>query len=209
VIADVHTLRNGVAALVAADHDFERLYRRNGVPPLWKREPGYATLLLIILEQQVSLASARAAYARLETELGVVTPEAFLGLDDATLRAVGFSRQKAGYGRGLAAALLAGEVDLTRLADADDSTARAELMAIRGIGPWTADVYLLFVLGRQDAWPTGDRALQVSLGRLKAFDGVPDPATTDRVAEAWRPWRSVAARMLWHDYLGGPEYRER
>ena len=121
------------------------------------------------------------------------------------LRAIGFSGQKAGYCRGLAAGLLDGSVDLDHIGSLDDDEARRRLVAIRGIGPWTADVYLMFALGRIDTWPPGDRALLVSLGRAKALDHVPTSQSGVEMAEAWRPWRSVAARLLWHDYLGGPD----
>jgi DNA-3-methyladenine glycosylase II len=200
-----HRLRTGTEWLAGRDPDLARLVARNGVPPVWRREPGFATLVLIILEQQVSLASARAAFDRLQQALGEVEPEGFLALDDAELLAVGFSRQKAAYSRGLASGLLDGSIDLDALAALDDDEARSRLTGIRGVGPWTADVYLMFALGRIDTWPPGDRALLVSLGRAKGLDDVPTSATGIEMAEAWRPWRSVAARLLWHDYLGGPE----
>ncbi len=128
----------------------------------------FPPVVLIILEQQVSLASARAAFDRLQAALGDVEPAAFLSLDDAQLGAIGFSAQKAGYCRGLAAGVLDGSIDLDHIGLLDDDEARRRLVAIRGIGPWTADVYLMFALGRIDAWPPGDRALLVSLGRAKA-----------------------------------------
>jgi len=198
-------LRTGVEWLAARDADLARLVVRNGVPPLWRRKPGFATAVLIVLEQQVSLASARAAFDRLVGALGEVEPAGFLSLDDVELRAIGFSRQKAGYCRGLASGLLDGSIDLDALVSLDDDEARRRLIGIRGIGPWTADVYLMFALGRIDTWPPGDRALLVSLGRAKGLDDVPTSQVAVGMAEAWRPWRSVAARLLWHDYLGGPD----
>ena len=156
-----------------------------------------------ILEQQVSLASADAAYGRLEAAIGEVTPQGFLTLDDARLREIGFSRQKAGYGRGLAAGIIDGAVNLQELDSLSDNQVMEILEAIRGVGPWTANCYLLFVLRRADAWPPGDRALQVSMANVLSLDAVPDRDQADAIAEDWRPHRAVAARMLWHDYLGG------
>lgn len=140
---DTATLARGVRALARRDPDLARLARQHGPPPLWARPPGFATLVYIILEQQVSLASARAAFERLrQAGRGTVTPRLVLRLDDARLKAVGFSRQKAGYARALAQAVLARELDLPALAGLDDDTARAQLLRHKGIGPWTADIYL-------------------------------------------------------------------
>jgi DNA-3-methyladenine glycosylase II len=195
-------LAAAVDALAADDRRLAALVDRNGHPPLWERREGFATLVKMILEQQVSLASAAAAYRRLEQALGSVEPVGFLELSDATLRRIGFSRQKAGYCRGLATGLLDGRVELDPLGEFGDGEVRRRLVAIRGIGPWTADVYLMFALGRPDVWPPGDRALLVALGSM--LDRAP-LASDDAVeyAARWRPWRSVAARILWHDYLGG------
>lgn len=194
-------LRRGVAALAAADPRLAGLLRLNGIPPLWARAEGFPTLLKIILEQQVSLDSAAAAYANLEAELGTVDPTAFLGLDATTLRRIGFSRQKAGYGRLLAEGLLRGTIDLAGLRNLGDAAARAGLMKVKGVGPWTADVYLLFALNRPDVWPAGDRALVVSMAESLQLDAVPSYESAAAMADSWRPWRSVAARMLWHAYL--------
>ena len=154
----------------------------------------------------MSLASADAAYRRLEDAIEI-TPSTFLALDDAQLRQIGFSRQKAGYGRGLAEGLQAGSIDLQELDTLTDNEVMDTLLAIRGVGPWTASCYLLFVLGRPDAWPPGDRALQVSMATVFGMDEVPDRDAADAIAERWRPYRAVAARMLWHEYLGGGRIR--
>ncbi len=189
---------------LAARHSlFASLRARNGDPPAWRRRASFATMVLFILEQQVSLASARAAYLRLVDAIGEVTPQGFLRLDDAELRTVGFSRQKTGYTRGLARLLTEGELDLAALADRDDADATGALLAVLGVGPWTAACFLLFALGRPDAWPSGDRALYVSMRDVMALDDVPSPDEADDLAAAWAPLRAVAARMLWHDYLGG------
>lgn len=195
------TLRQGVAIVAQCDPDLAAILHRWGPPPLWAREPGFPALLLIILEQQVSLASARAAFNRLLAVATPLTPERFLTLDDDTLRAVGFSRQKAGYGRHLAQALISGEFDLAHLALLPDEEARAALVARKGIGPWTADIYLLMCLGRPDIWPVGDLGLLVAMQTVKRLAQRPTALEMVELAEPWRPWRAVAARLLWHHYL--------
>ncbi len=170
---------------------------------MWSRPPGFATMIRFILEQQVSLASADAAYTRLVDAVGEVTPATFLTLDDAALLAIGFSRQKAGYGRELAGGMENGSIDLQTLDAMADKDVMETLQEIRGIGPWTAGCYLLFVLRRNDAWPPGDRALHVAMADVLELDAVPDRAAAEEIAERWRPYRAVAARMLWHEYLGG------
>lgn len=168
---------------------------------MWEREPGYHTLLQIILEQQVSLASARAAYNRLVAATDPLTPERFLKLDDVALKAIGFSRQKIGYGRDLSRAIMQGHLDVEKLGGLDDDGVRSELVKIKGIGRWTADIYLLMALRRADIFPAGDLALQVALQNVQ---GLAKRPTTDELAvmsERWQPWRAVAARLLWHYYL--------
>jgi DNA-3-methyladenine glycosylase II len=187
--------------LAGRDATLAAALERNGPPPLWTRPPGFPTLLQIVLEQQVSLASARAAYDRLLLAADPLTPATFLGLDDATLIAIGFSRQKARYGRALARALEAGSLDLDAVAELADDEAMTELTALPGIGPWTASIYLLMALRRPDLWPAGDVALQSAAAEVLALPARPTPEELTILAEPWRPWRSVAARMLWHDYL--------
>ena len=187
--------------LAARDPDLAGIVARHGPPPLWDRDPGFATLLHIVLEQQVSLASARAAYDRLRAVAEPLTPDRFLQLADAELLAIGFSRQKARYGRALAEAVIAGELDLDGLAALDDDSVHAALQAVPGIGPWTSTVYLLMVLLRPDLWPVGDIALAQSVGQVKGLERRPGPGEMAELGEAWRPWRSVAARLFWHDYL--------
>lgn len=175
--------------------------RRIGPPPLWDRPPGFGTLLHIVLEQQVSLASARAAFDRLVLATDPLTPARFLGLTDPQLLSIGFSRQKAGYGRALAQALLDGTLDLEELARLDDEAAQRALETIPGIGRWTSTIYLLMVLGRPDVWPAGDMALAAAVAHAKGLPTRPAPDELALIGEAWRPWRSVAARLFWHDYL--------
>ena len=191
----------GLAVLRDADPDLAAAVETFGPPPLWTRPAGFATLVHIILEQQVSLASARAAFSRLERALPEMTVDAFLELSGDRLRKIGFSRQKAGYCRGLARAIVDGSLDLEALGPQADRTARATLMEIRGIGAWTADIYLLMALRRPDVWPSGDLALAVAAREVKRLRKRPDPERLRRLGAAWRPWRAIAARLLWHAYL--------
>ena len=197
------TLAIALADLTARDPRLARIVTEYGPPPLWAREPGFPTLVHIILEQQVSLASARAAFDRLLAIALPLTPERFLELDDATLKAAGFSRQKTRYGRELARAILSGELDLNALDALDDHAVHAELTTVVGIGRWTADIYLLMALRRPDAWPTGDLALTIAARHALGLAATPGAAELTAIGEAWRPWRAVAARMLWHFYLSG------
>ena len=194
-------LASAVEELSAIDPDLAAVVDRYGLPPLWARPPGFATLTFIILEQQVSLASARAAFERLTAATVRLTPTTFCRLDDGELLAIGFSRQKARYVRGLATEILAGHLDLDAVEWMDDEEARAALMAMVGIGPWTADIYLLLALGRPDVWPIGDLALVTAVREVKRLAARPSTDELVALAEPWRPWRSVAARLFWHDYL--------
>jgi DNA-3-methyladenine glycosylase II len=187
--------------LAAADPVLAHVVARWGPPPFWLHPEGFAGLVHAILAQQVSLESAVAAFARLERLLGAVEPESFLTLDHARLRELGFSRQKAEYGRGLAQSIVDGRLDLSALAAASDDEVRSSLVSFRGVGRWTADVYLLFALRRADAWPTGDLALAKSVQELWGLEPSATWAELDAWAGRWRPWRAVAARFLWHDYL--------
>ncbi|HET7727431.1 MAG TPA: hypothetical protein VFK54_08905 [Candidatus Limnocylindrales bacterium] len=202
------TLLVATEALRRRDPDLGAIVEQHGRPPLWSRPPGFATLLHIILEQQVSLASARAVVERLLARIGPPTPAAFLTLGDADLLAAGFSRQKARYGRLLAGAIDDGSFDLDGIASLPDDAARSALLAQTGIGPWTADIYLLMALGRPDVWPDGDLALLSSLAAVKSLPARPRVDEARRIAGSWRPWRSVAARLLWHDYLARRARRE-
>ena len=195
------TLTTAVDHLVASDTDFARVHDQFGPPPLLEREPSFVTLIHMILEQQVSLASAKAALDKLLLVATPLTPETFLALDDDALRAVGFSRQKTRYGRHLAQAILDETLELDGLQSLSDEEARAELCKLKGIGPWTADVYLLMVLRRPDVWPIGDRALVVAAREVKGLEVDPTPEEMEALGELWRPYRAVAARLLWHHYL--------
>ena len=194
-------LARGVRHLCKADTDFKSIVKDFGPPPMWAREEGFHTLIHIILEQQVSLASARAAYGRLLEIAFPLTPSSFLELDDATLKRAGFSRQKTAYGRNLAQAIVDNRLNLEDLGSLNDADVALELMKIKGIGRWTSDIYLLMVLRRPDVWPSGDLALAVAVQRLKRLEYRPTDEELTQMSHAWRPWRAVAARLLWHYYL--------
>ena len=195
------TLRKGVRELAKRDEDLARIASTYGPPPLWEREQGFHTLIHIILEQQVSLASAKAAYNRLEEAVNPLDPKNFLGLTDEELNQIGFSRQKTRYGRELANAILDGSLDLSSLGKLEDQEAKEQLMKVKGIGPWTADIYLLMALGRPDIWPKGDLALEAAIQRVKGWLRRPTPEEVKKMSDEWQPWRAVAARLLWHFYL--------
>ncbi len=190
-----------IAELARRDPALARIIHDHGHPPFWVRPPGFTTLVHIILEQQVSLASAQAALDKLLGLTSPLTPENFLAHSDETLRAAGFSRQKTRYCRLLASALLTGELNLDTLPTLPDEQAHTALTALTGIGAWTADIYLLMALRRPDTWPAGDLALQVAVQRIRNLPARPASPDMPALAENWRPWRAVAARILWHDYL--------
>ncbi len=194
-------LLRGVNELCARDADLANIVQRYGPPPMWGRRPGFATLSRIILEQQVSLASADATFARLRRGVGRVTASRVANSSPTKLRRLGLTRQKAGYCLDLARLVTDGDLDLRRLGSADDSTARETLLGIRGIGPWTADIYLLMALRRPNVWPDGDLALENVMRRVTRPRKRPTRDRARRIASHWAPWRSVAARLLWHYYL--------
>jgi DNA-3-methyladenine glycosylase II len=195
------TLAMGVRALVRQDPDFAALYRRNGLPPMWARRPGFSTLVHIVLEQQVSIAAARTLFRRVAAEIGGMTPERILDRGALGLHRLGITRQKAAYCHALAAAVQDGSLSLSRIARSDDIAGRASLLALHGIGPWSADIYYLMALRRPDVWPVGDLALAVALRDVKRLRKLPDVQRQLAMSDAWAPWRSVAARLLWHYYL--------
>jgi DNA-3-methyladenine glycosylase II len=200
LILDGAAFEAAVDRLTRADPDLARIVADHGPPPFWYRPPGFATLVLLVLEQQVSLASARATYDRLGAAVSI-TPAAVVATADGVMRGVGISRQKERYLRLLGVAILDGRLDLDLVGRLPDDEAKAALVAQIGIGSWTADAYLLAALGRPDIWPVGDRALRVAAAEVKGLPEIPGPIELTTLAEPWRPVRSVAARLLWHDYL--------
>ena len=194
------SLRKPLARLAEADADIARAYGHVGLPPKRSHDPSFAGLLRILVAQQISAAAARNITARLEAAARPLTPETFLALGDADVRAIGLSGQKVRYGRALANAIADGALDLAALEDTDDEAAISALVAIKGIGQWTAEIYLLFALRRPDIWPAGDLAIRSALQRLRGLAARPSIAEARDDAEGWRPHRSAAARFLWHYY---------
>jgi DNA-3-methyladenine glycosylase II len=191
----------GVQFLAERDAHLAEVVQKYGAPPLWVREPGFPTVVYIILEQQVSLASAKAAFGRLNAVVRPLTPRRFLKLTDDELLRIGFSRQKTLYTRLLAESLARGYFDLRTLHDLHDDAARKMLVAFKGIGTWTADIYLLSALRRPDIWPVGDLALATAVQEVKRLRQRPSPEKLERISTPWKPWRAVAARLFWHHYL--------
>lgn len=195
------TLAAGVAALARLDPDLAALAARNGPPPMWARRPGFPTLVHIVLEQQVSIVAAHTLFRRVSAALGGMTPERVAERGVHGLHRLGLTRQKASYCHALALAVLDGSLSLRGIARGEDAAGRAALLALRGIGPWSADIYYLMALRRPDVWPVGDLALAVALQEVKRLRRRPDAGRQLALSAAWSPWRSVAARLLWHYYL--------
>lgn len=195
--------------LAKSDKLLGSIHNTYGTPPLWARPTGFPTLLNIILEQQVSLASAKACFYKLTAYLGVVTPESFLTINDADLRSIGFSRQKTSYARHLAEAIAQRRFDLEGIHTLPDDDVKAELLKLKGVGVWTADVYLLMAMLRPDIMPRGDIALHAAYQKLTQADKRPGSDEFIEIAERWRPFRSVAARLLWHFYLSERQKHDR
>jgi len=196
------TLALAARELAARDKTLAAIHATYGDPPLWRRATGFQTLAHIILEQQVSLKSAKAMLNRLESAIQPFTPLRFIELGDDHLRRLGVTRQKSAYLIGLADSIVSGELSFTKLARMSDDEARLALTRLKGIGSWSADVYLLMAMRRADIWPSGDLALAVAMHELKGLQNRPRPMELERLAEEWRPHRAVAARMLWQYYLG-------
>ena len=194
------TIRQSMKALAAVERAFASVLELHGPPEPRKSEPGAHTLLRTIVGQQVSVAAARSMWAKLEAAYGSPPDlERILKASDEELRTAGISRQKAGYSRSLAELVLSGELDLANL-PADDEEAIALLTRIKGIGRWSAEIYLLFAEGRRDVWPAGDLAVQIAIGRLLGLDERPSEKHLRELGEAWRPHRGAAAVLAWHSY---------
>jgi DNA-3-methyladenine glycosylase II len=194
-------LNEGIDRLAQVDQDVARALVRVGYPAPRQREPGFATLLRIMVAQQLSTRSAAAIWVRLEAACApAVTAERYLALDEATFRTIGFSRQKMAHGRSLAEAVAAGELDLQALATMPEADAIAAISARRGFGRWSAEIYLLFALGRADIFPADDLGLQVGMQRLKRLEARPNRKAMDQLVEPWRPLRGCGAIFLWHYY---------
>ena len=187
--------------LATRDRALRKILITHGPPPMWERKPGFPTLIHIILEQQVSLASAAAVYRRLQESIVPFRPERFVEVGTVGLRSLGLTRQKSEYCLHLAQSIVDNRISLSRLARLEDELAKTSLLQLKGIGSWSADIYLLMALRRPDIWPSGDLALAMTVKRLRKLDYTPGVDELLRRSEKWRPFRSVAARMLWQSYL--------
>jgi DNA-3-methyladenine glycosylase II len=193
-------LKSSLDALVELEPAFASGLQRAGYPEPRIRERGYQTLLRTIVGQQVSVAAASSIWRKLEDRVGSgVAPEALLGAGEEALRGAGLSRQKMSYARSLAEQVASGRIDLAHLPE-DDEEAIAQLSSIKGIGRWSAEIYLLFAEGRPDVWPAGDLAVQIEIGKLLGLEERPSEKRTRALAEAWRPHRGAAAIFAWHHY---------
>jgi DNA-3-methyladenine glycosylase II len=200
MVTTAQQIRDSLDAIATIEPGFAAAIARVGYPEPRVRAPGYETLLRTIVGQQVSVAAAAAVWRKLEAELGEgCAPDALIARDFDALRVCGLSRQKQGYARSLADLVLSGALDLHSL-PADDEAAIAQLVKVKGIGRWSAEIYLLFAEGRADIWPAGDLAVQIEIGRLLSLPERPSEKATRSLAEAWRPHRGAAAIMAWHHY---------
>ncbi len=197
------SLNKAVHYLASVDKDLARLLNNEGVPPLWGRKPGFATLIRIILEQQVSLASGKAMFKKLQKHIIPFTPRRFHQLGIEYLKSLGVTRQKSAYLLNVANAIIGGNLNFRNLNKADDAIAKEMLMKIKGIGSWTADIYLLMALKRPDVFPSGDIAIVNTIKIIKRLKSHSSEEKIIKIAKGWKPYRSVAARMLWQHYLSG------
>lgn len=195
--------------LAANDADLAAIIHSHSYPPMWTRPNSFETLVHIILEQQVSLASALSALNKLREYVTELTPANILPLTDDEMRACYVSRQKAGYIRYLAQQLYSSELELDKLEHMTDDDVRAKLITLKGIGHWTIDVYLMFVLRRADIFPIGDLAAVNALKRVKNLPGDTTKEEMITLAEQWKPYRTIATMLLWHDYLSKAAYRRK
>jgi DNA-3-methyladenine glycosylase II len=188
--------------LASKDKHLAKIILQFGYPPLWKRKPNFETIIHIILEQQVSLASAKAALDKLKLRIGSITPGNLLKLSDEEMRSCYFSRQKMTYARHLSERVSAKQFSIAKLKMMSDEDVRASMKTIKGIGDWTSDVYMMMALQRTDLFPAGDIALIKSAKQVKQLAEGCSKEEVLAVAEKWRPYRTIAAYLLWHNYLG-------
>jgi DNA-3-methyladenine glycosylase II len=208
MVTTAEQMRASLDAIATTEPAFAAAIARLGYPEPRVRAPGYETLLRTIVGQQVSVAAAASVWRKLEAELGAgCAPDALLSRDFDALRACGLSRQKQGYARSLAELVVSGALDLHAL-PADDEDAIAQLVQIKGIGRWSAEIYLLFAEGRPDIWPAGDLAVQIAIGRMLGLPDRPSEKQARDLAERWRPHRGAAAIMAWHHYNAGADMLE-
>lgn len=187
--------------VAAKDKDLRKVIKLYGYPPLWRRDPDFASLIHIILEQQVSLASAKAAFIKLQEKIKIISPQNLMALNDDEMKACYFSRQKTIYARHLAEMVLSGKLDIEQINTLHDDEVRTQLKQVKGIGDWTSDVYLMFALNRCDCFPHGDIALIKAIKELKELDAKTSIEEIISIADTWKPYRTIASYLLWHYYL--------
>ncbi len=197
----ISSFQRGLHTLILRDPDLASVVELYGPPPMWCRKPCFATLVQIILEQQVSLESARAVFERLSAIVSPFSAVRFRQIDKSHIKRAGLTHQKLVYCYHLADIIATRQLSLKRLSLLPDTDAHKLLVQVKGIGPWTADIYLLMALRRPDIWPRGDLALKAALKTIKNLSVIPSDETFNSIGHDWRPWRSVAARILWHFYL--------
>jgi DNA-3-methyladenine glycosylase II len=197
-ILTVRTLKSSLRRLAERDAHVAAAVERYGFPALRRRPPGFEALLRAIVAQQISIQAAASIWKRIEAAVAPLTAEAYCAVSEEMLRACGLSRQKLAYARSLAELVRSGEVPLDRFDELDDEEAIASLVKIKGVGRWTAEIYLMFALGRRDMWPVDDLGLVVGMQRMKNLRRRPDKKRMLRLGEPWRPWRSAGAHLLWH-----------
>jgi DNA-3-methyladenine glycosylase II len=203
------SLASAAQELAKRDKSLASILSAYGPPPLWSRKPVFSTLIQIILEQQVSLASAASMYKRLNEHIQPFAPERIIELGEPHLKSLGLTRQKTAYCIHLAESINSNSLNLRGLSKMSDEDVKAALMKVKGIGSWSADIYLLMALHRPDIWPASDLALATAITKLEKLNQRPTPDQLYRTADRWRPFRSVAARMLWQFYLAQREMNRR
>jgi DNA-3-methyladenine glycosylase II len=197
-IASAKHIDDAIATLIAADKRFHPMVKRAGKPPfLPRRKHGFEALMDIVVSQQLSIAAADTIFGRVKEKVVPFDPATMLATEPETLRACGLSAPKQKHMKSIASAILEGTLDLKRVRALHDDDARAHLTAIKGIGPWTADIYLMSSLGRADVWPVADVGLQAALTRVLGLRKRPNEKQMEKLSQTWRPWRTVAARLLW------------
>ncbi|KMV31959.1 DNA-3-methyladenine glycosylase [Photobacterium swingsii] len=201
---DEKLIAQGMAELALLDADIAKAWQEYGNPPPRSLTPHFVSLLSIVVSQQISTHAAKAIMTRVTALMPTVTPEHYLSLSEQSIREAGLSARKVLYTRGLAQAICDGQLDIEQLATLDDAQAITKIMALKGFGRWSAEIFLMFALTRTDVFPADDLALQVALGRLKGLDEKPTAKEARTIVTAWAPWRTVGSLFLWHYYRGAP-----
>ncbi|MCP3868357.1 MAG: DNA-3-methyladenine glycosylase 2 family protein [Gammaproteobacteria bacterium] len=201
---DKFVIKRGMKALTALDRDIAGAVGQIGIPKPRLRPAGFETLFTTIVSQQISTEAAGAIVKRVRALMNQMTPRALLNINPEALRKAGMSYRKIDYARGLSEAIIEGRLDIDRMPDQTDEQVVSAITALHGFGVWSAEIYLMFSLRREDVFPAGDLALRISLGKLKGLDDKPTPKEARALVAHWSPWRSVGSLFLWHYYRGAP-----